>query len=103
MLDSAVCATIETAEATERSTRHGPEAIDVESRSRGLREVKDMRIRRCSGIVLPVLIVAAGIVLLLNTTGVLEWSAWSELGRLWPIAVILFGASILWNRFRDRV
>lgn len=61
-----------------------------------------MRIRRINGLLLPVLIVAAGVVLLLNTTGVLSWSAWSELGRLWPIAVILFGLSIIWNRFRDR-
>jgi len=56
-----------------------------------------------SGLLLPVIIVGAGIVLLLNTTGVLSWSAWSELGRLWPIAVILFGLSIVWQRFRDRV
>ena len=62
-----------------------------------------MRIGRCSGIVLPLLIVAAGIVLLLNTIGVLSWSAWSEVGRLWPIAVILFGVSLVWQRFRDRV
>ncbi len=62
-----------------------------------------MRIRRVSGLLLPVIIVGAGIVLLLNTTGVLSWSAWSELGRLWPIAVILFGLSIVWQRFRDRV
>ncbi len=61
-----------------------------------------MRIRRLSGIVLPLLIVAAGIVLLLNTTGVLSWSAWAELGRLWPVAVILFGLSLVWQRFRDR-
>jgi len=62
----------------------------------------DVQARRFSGILLPLLIVAAGVVLLLNTTGVLSWSAWSELGRLWPIAVILFGASLVWQRFRDR-
>jgi hypothetical protein len=62
-----------------------------------------VRIRRLSGIFLPLVIVGAGVVLLLNTTGVLSWSAWSELGRLWPIAVILFGISLVWQRFRDRV
>lgn len=61
-----------------------------------------MRIRRLGGIFLPLIIVAVGVVLLLNTTGVLRWSAWSELGRLWPIAVILFGLSLVWHRFRDR-
>lgn len=61
-----------------------------------------MRIRQPSGILLPSIIVAGGVVLLLNTTGVLSWSAWSELGRLWPIAVILFGLSLVWHRFRDR-
>jgi len=62
-----------------------------------------MRYRRVTGLLLPTIIVAAGIVLLLNTTGVLSWSAWSELGRLWPVAVILFGLTLVWNRFRDRV
>jgi len=62
-----------------------------------------MRVRHVSGLLLPLIIVAAGVILLLNTTGVLDWSAWSELARLWPIAVILFGASIIWNRFRDRL
>ncbi len=62
-----------------------------------------MRIHRLSGVFLPLLIVATGVMLLLNTTGVLSWSAWSELGRLWPIAVILFGLSLVWHRFRDRV
>ena len=61
-----------------------------------------MRGRRPSGVILPLLIVAAGVVLLLNTTGVLSWSAWSEVGRLWPIAVILFGLVLVWQRFRDR-
>ena len=61
-----------------------------------------MRIRRLSGFTLPLIIVAGGVVLLLNTTGVLSWSAWSELGRLWPIAVIIFGLSLVWHRFRDR-
>jgi hypothetical protein len=61
-----------------------------------------VRGRRPSGVILPLLIVAAGVVLLLNTTGVLSWSAWSEVGRLWPIAVILFGLILVWQRFRDR-
>jgi hypothetical protein len=61
-----------------------------------------VRIRTVSGVFLPLIIVAAGVVLLLNTTGVVSWSAWSELGRLWPIAVILFGLSLVWQRFRDR-
>lgn len=61
-----------------------------------------MQIRRLSGVFLPLIIVAVGVVLLLNTTGVLNWSAWSEIVRLWPIAVILFGLSLVWNRFRDR-
>ena len=66
------------------------------------KEGRSMRPIRTSGILLPVLIVAAGTVLLLNTIGVLSWSAWSELGRLWPVAVILFGLSLVWQRLRDR-
>ena len=61
-----------------------------------------MRNRRLSGVILPLLIVVAGVVLLLNTTGALSWSAWAEVGRLWPIAVILFGLILVWQRLRDR-
>jgi len=56
---------------------------------------------RYRGLVLPALIVAAGLLLLLNTTGLLAWSAWSDLARFWPVAVILFGLNLVWHRFRD--
>ncbi len=61
-----------------------------------------MAARRASAILLPLLIVVAGVVLLLNTTGVLPWSAWGNLARLWPVAVILFGLALVWQRLRDR-
>jgi len=64
--------------------------------------VSDVHVRRCGALFLPLVIVAAGVILLLNTTGVLDWSTWSELAKFWPIAVILFGLTLVWNRFRDR-
>lgn len=41
------------------------------------------------------LIIAVGLLLLANTTGLISWSIWRELLRFWPILLILAGVSIL--------
>jgi len=56
--------------------------------------------RRFRGIILPLLFIVAGIVLLLNTLELVDWSIWPQLARLWPIVVIGFGANLLWQHFR---
>jgi hypothetical protein len=50
----------------------------------------------------PIVIVCAGVVLLLNTLGILPWDSWSQISRFWPILVIAAGASILWRNLRYR-
>ena len=50
----------------------------------------------------PLVLIAAGVVLLLNTLGVLPWSIWSQIGRFWPVLVILGGLSILVRNVRYR-
>jgi len=61
-----------------------------------------MMFQRLSMLLGPLVIIAVGVVLLLNTTGVLAWSVWGQLGRLWPIVIILLGASLLLQHARRR-
>jgi len=58
--------------------------------------------RPAAGFVIPLVLVAAGVLLLLNTLGVLPWESWSEVGRFWPVLVIAVGLSILWRNLRFR-
>lgn len=47
----------------------------------------------------PVLLIAVGVVLLLNTLGILDWSIWWRLLRLWPVLLIAAGLDLLLGRF----
>jgi hypothetical protein len=58
--------------------------------------------RPLASLLVPLLIVAAGAILLLNTLGILPWDSWSEIGRFWPVLVIVFGLGILWKSIRYR-
>ena len=46
----------------------------------------------------PVLLIAAGIILLLNVLGLLEWSVWWTIIQLWPVFLIALGLEILVGR-----
>jgi hypothetical protein len=46
----------------------------------------------------PVLLIGAGVILLLNTLGILEWGIWWQLLRLWPILLIAAGLDLLLGR-----
>ena len=46
----------------------------------------------------PVLLIAVGILLLLNVLGVLEWSVWWTIVQLWPVFLIALGLEILIGR-----
>jgi hypothetical protein len=58
--------------------------------------------RLAARLLVPLVLVCIGVVLLLNTLGVLAWESWSEIGRFWPVLVIVFGLSILWRNLRYR-
>jgi hypothetical protein len=58
----------------------------------------EKRKRRSVSIIGPVLLVAAGIILLLNTLGVLSWDIWWNILRLWPILLIAAGLDLLIGR-----
>jgi hypothetical protein len=45
--------------------------------------------------VLGMLAIAAGIMLLLNNAGTVPWQFWQSIASLWPLAIVLFGISIM--------
>ena len=58
--------------------------------------------RMTAGLLIPIVLIGAGIVLLLNTLGILPWESWSKIGRFWPVLLVLFGLSILVRNLRYR-
>lgn len=46
----------------------------------------------------PLLLISAGVVFLLNNLGVLPWSVWETLGRLWPLILIAIGIDLVIGR-----
>ena len=50
------------------------------------------------GIVGPTILIGAGAVLLLNTTGLVDWDIWAIMWRLWPVILIAIGLDILIGR-----
>jgi hypothetical protein len=56
--------------------------------------------RSVLGILVPLALTAAGIVLLLNTLGALPWDIWDSVARWWPALVILLGLGVLAKNLR---
>lgn len=50
----------------------------------------------------PVLLILAGVLFLLNTTGYVDWSIWAALWWLWPLLLIAIGVDLLLGR-RNRI
>lgn len=53
---------------------------------------------RREAIVLPLLLIAAGVILLLKNLGHLPWTVWELLAKLWPVLLIALGLDILFGR-----
>ncbi len=47
--------------------------------------------------ILAIFLIFLGFVLLLNTTGLIEWNIWSILWRFWPLLVIFAGLSLIFE------
>lgn len=56
------------------------------------------RRRHLPGIVGPTILIGAGAILLLNTTGLVDWDIWAVMWRLWPVILIAVGLDILIGR-----
>jgi hypothetical protein len=50
------------------------------------------------GLVWPVILIGAGVVLLLNNMGILPWGIWQTLLGLWPVLLIAAGLDLLLGR-----
>lgn len=50
------------------------------------------------GLVGPVALIAAGVVLLLNNLGLIGWEIWSTLLQLWPVLLIAIGLDLIVGR-----
>lgn len=59
---------------------------------------REMRRRHGAPILGPVLLIAAGVVFLLNQLNVLPWSIWGQLWRLWPLVLVAIGLDMLIGR-----
>ncbi|MGC9529199.1 MAG: LiaF transmembrane domain-containing protein [Candidatus Bipolaricaulaceae bacterium] len=53
---------------------------------------------RPGGVLLPLLLVALGMVLLLNNLGIVGCEVWSQLWRLWPVLLIAAGVDLILGR-----
>jgi hypothetical protein len=58
-------------------------------------EKRDDRRRSLVG---PVILIGLGVVFLLNNLGVLAWSVWEVILRLWPILLVAAGLDLLLGR-----
>jgi len=53
---------------------------------------------RAGGLVGPVLLIGLGLIILMNNLGILNWSVWDMLFRLWPLILITIGLDLLIGR-----
>jgi LiaI-LiaF-like transmembrane region/N-terminal domain of toast_rack, DUF2154 len=61
-------------------------------------EQQERYYRRRGGFAWPLILIALGVIFLLNNLGVLSWSVWDVIWRLWPVLLIAIGLDILVGR-----
>lgn len=54
--------------------------------------------KRRSSLVGPLILIGLGVVFLLNNVGLLDWSIWGTILRLWPVLIIAIGLDLLLGR-----
>lgn len=60
--------------------------------------MSEERDSRRGGLVGPVILIGLGVVFLLNNLGIVSWSVWEVLLRLWPILLIAAGLDLILGR-----
>ena len=53
---------------------------------------------RRGGLVGPIILITLGVVFLMNNLGVLDWSVWVVIFRLWPVLLVAAGLDLLLGR-----
>jgi len=61
-------------------------------------EQQERYYRRRGGFAWPLILIALGVIFLLNNMGILSWSVWDVIWRLWPVLLIAIGLDILFGR-----
>jgi hypothetical protein len=61
-------------------------------------EQQERRYRRRGGFAWPLMLIALGVIFLLNNLGYLDWNVWDLIWRLWPVLLIAIGLDILLGR-----
>ncbi|VVB89172.1 Uncharacterised protein [uncultured archaeon] len=57
---------------------------------------------RRPGYVFPLLLIAAGFILLSNNLGLLHWETWGSIWHYWPVLLILWGMEIIARHTESR-
>ncbi len=60
--------------------------------------MNDKKHDRSGGVVGPLILIALGVVFLLNNLGIVSWSVWGILLRLWPVLLIAAGLDLILGR-----
>jgi hypothetical protein len=60
--------------------------------------MSDRRGSRRGGLIGPAILIGLGIVFLLNNLGILSWSIWETLLRLWPVLLVAAGLDLILGR-----
>ena len=50
---------------------------------------------RRGGLIGPLILIGLGVVFLLNNLGILDWSIWEILLRLWPVLLVAAGLDLI--------
>ena len=58
-------------------------------------EIDEKRDHQRSSLIGPVILIGLGVVFLLNNLGILNWSVWDLIIRLWPVLLVAAGLDIL--------
>jgi hypothetical protein len=61
-------------------------------------EQQERHYRRRGGFAWPFILITLGVIFLLNNLGILSWSVWDMIWRLWPVLLIAIGLDILFGR-----
>ena len=66
----------------------------MDGRNQGVRRERGSRV----SLVGPVILIGLGVVFLLNNMGLLAWSVWDVIFRLWPVLLVAAGMEIILSR-----
>ena len=61
------------------------------------KQKNEQKVEKRTDYILAVFLIFLGTVLLLNTTGVIEWNVWTVLWRFWPLLVVFAGLSLIFE------